>query len=284
MDSTDVPIQEISGHLARVYAETQTHLEVSQIIRDYIADPLDIRQVALEGLDLSFAERILDLGCGFGFFTKGLQGKVHPDAMVTGIDCHSMYKNLYLKACEESGLNGKFDEGGVEILKHFEPGSFDLIICSYAMYFFPEHIRQIASVLTKNGKFVIITHARPHMKDFTKYIRKILTENYFETPETLPYEKLIGNFSNENGIELLAPWFRNIKEKESTSTLVFREADFGDFTRYFNFKKSFFVPCKITDIDHAALVVLNRMKKDLKIKKELSITKEDYIFVCEGVK
>jgi ubiquinone/menaquinone biosynthesis C-methylase UbiE len=274
-------IKKIPKQLAGVYAETDTHLEVAIIIKKHLAHQLDIREVALSKMDLSDARSILDLGCGFGFFTRGLKGRVHPRAIITGIDCHTRYESLFLNACRESDLGGKFSDQGVELLKKFPSNTYDLAVCSYALYFFPEFIGQIARVLKTNGRFVIITHARPHMKAFTDLVRQILSENSIKKPAALPYELLIKNFSNENGLNLLKPWFAKILSKESTSTLVFDEEGFNDFEKFFRFKKTFFVPVNFPDPDYAANIVLSKLKEKVKSEKELKISKEDYIFVCE---
>ena len=71
--------------LANVFKDAKKHQEIAGIIKDHLQPKTDIRQLALDGLDLSSSKRILDLGCGFGFFTEALKGRVSNDAIITGV-------------------------------------------------------------------------------------------------------------------------------------------------------------------------------------------------------
>jgi len=99
-----------SNGLAQVFGDANLHLSIANIIQKHLCNGKDIREVALNVLDLSKKKNIIDLGCGFGFFTRGLIGKVHHNAKITGIDRHSRNKQLYLSACKYSGLKGSFTQ------------------------------------------------------------------------------------------------------------------------------------------------------------------------------
>ena len=71
-------------------------------------------------------------------------------------------------------------------------------------------------------------------------MKDVLYNNGIECNEPLPYEALIRNFSNENGMELLSPWFKNVKSIYYKGILHFEKEDYESFTRYFKFKPSFF--------------------------------------------
>ncbi len=197
----------IRKNLAAVFNDTDSHVKVAKIICDHLINFQDIRNIALEDVDFSNVHNILDLGCGFGYFTRGLKDKIHPDTIIKGIDCHSKYKQLYLQACSDTGIHGSFISDGISAINTFEPNSVDLILCSYALYFFPDYIEQISRVLKDDGTFVVITHAMPHMNEFTQYVKDILYSTGIECREPLPYESLIEGFSNENGEKLLIDRF-----------------------------------------------------------------------------
>jgi len=72
--------------LSEVFRDVSTHMLVSGIIRDQLTTNKDVREEALMGLDLTDCKSVLDIGCGFGFFSSGLEGRLNPDARVTGID------------------------------------------------------------------------------------------------------------------------------------------------------------------------------------------------------
>ncbi|MCD4731333.1 MAG: methyltransferase domain-containing protein, partial [Bacteroidales bacterium] len=253
----------IRKNLAEVFNDTESHLKVAKIIRDHLINFQDIRSLALKGVNFTNVRKILDLGCGFGYFTRGLKGKVHPDAVITGIDCHSRYKQLYLDACSDIGIQGNFMSEGISVINSFKPKSVDLILCSYALYFFPEYIEQISRMVKDDGTFVVITHAQPHMKEFTQYVKDILYNEGFDCREPLPYESLIEGFSNENGEALLSAGFSDIYSINYKGRLLFNHKDIESFRAYFKFKRSFFIPCKETDIDDMSAIILERMKNDL---------------------
>lgn len=272
----------IRKDLAKVFNDTESHLEVAKIICDHLVNFQDIRSIALEKVDFANVRSILDLGCGFGHFTRGLKNKVNSEAVITGIDCHSKYEQLYLQACADTGIKGSFNSEGISVIKSFNSNSVDLIICSYALYFFPEYIKQISRILKNDGCFVVITHAQPHMKEFTQYVKDILYNEGFDCREPLPYESLIESFSNKNGEALLSTEFTDIYSINYKGQLLFDYKDIESFRAYFKFKRSFFIPCKETDIGDMSAIILSRINTDLKRFKKFEISKNDTIFVCQG--
>ena len=251
---------------------------MAEVIRDHLEGKEDVREVALNGIETRSNRSVLDLGCGYGFFTRALKGRLPPEATVTGIDKYGQYRDPYLEACRESGLKGTFIAGGADILREMADNIFGLVVCSYALYFFPRSIRYVARALKSDGHFIAVTHSRPHMKELTLLVRKILEEKFGRSDKILPYGKLISNFSNENGKEMLSEWFGNVRQLEYMNTLVFTEEDYDDFEKYFLFKRSFFLPER--GEDHRLTVwVLEKIRDRLK-EGPLRITKDDMIFIC----
>ena len=264
--------------LVSVFSDAKGHMQVAEIIRKHLVGKEDVREMALSGIDLHDARSVLDLGCGYGFFTKALKNRVHPDALVTGLDKHESYREHYMNACRHAGLKGMFLAGGADILHEVADNLFDLVICSYALYFFPGYIRHIARVLKKGSYFVAITHSRPHMRELTTLVAEILHEIKGREEKQLPYGDLISNFSNENGLEMLSEWFGQVRQVEYKNTLVFSEDDMDDFDRYFHFKKAFFISRELGDGDLVARV-LSAIRMRIK-QGPLEITKDDMIFIC----
>ncbi len=99
-------LNQTTKELAEVFMDVETHLKINNIIQNHSSNPQDIRAIALEGIDFSQAEKLLDLGCGFGFFSQALKGKIIPQARVTGIDCHSGYRDFYIDLCKKAGIEG----------------------------------------------------------------------------------------------------------------------------------------------------------------------------------
>ena len=233
MNNTHFPdksLNKIQNDLGDVFCDINTHLEVADIIRKHLTNQLDIREIALNGLNLNNVKKIVDLGCGFGFFTRGLKGKVKNGTEILGIDRHKKNEQHYLRACAETGLNGRFVSNGISEIESLRRKSVDLVICSYALYFFPEYIKQISEIVKDDGCFIAITHSYPHMAEFTSYVKQILKKIGFDTSKQLPYEELINGFSDENGKELLSSAFSNIEFKKVSSSLLFKYEDYSLFS------------------------------------------------------
>ena len=274
--------EEVQTGLAEVYGDISSQLEVARIITSHLNKKGDIRQIALRTLELSGVTSVLDLGCGSGFFTEGLNGLVHPRASVTGIDVHPSYKDHFLKTCGNSGLQGEFDGKGIDTIKAYIKRSYDLALSSYSLYFFPEYIPEIANLLKPEGHLVAITHAVPHMIELTTFIKNILMQEGIHYHHELPYESLIRNFSDENGMELLAPWFRELKKFRCKSTLEFNDGEIESLLKYLKYKEAFFLPDNDYNRADMIAVIAGRIQQEMKQHGRFSITKDDFIFVCSG--
>lgn len=270
--------------LSKVFRDARTHQHISGIIARHLDTSVDIRDQALDGLALDHVVNILDLGCGFGFFTEALRNRVHPDALITGIDRFPEYEWFYFQASSRAGIRAHFKSNGIDIIKELPTASYDLVICSYALYFFPEYIHEIARLLTPEGTFVTITHALPHMGEFCTYVKGILNENGLIVPNDLPYETLIANFSDQNGKELLSECFSEIRTIRYMAGLTFGPGDHEALIDYFNFKHHFFIPQDIDPADRLHRRVVKRLQKDLQAAKGMRVSKNDVIFVCSAPK
>ena len=268
--------------LAKVFQDADKHRKIAGIVAKHLSNKEDIRGQALNGLDLSGSKSILDLGCGFGFFTEALKDRVHPEAKISGVDRYPEYEWFYFQSCEKAGIKADFLSNGIKVIEQMDDHSFDLIICSYALYFFPEAIHHISRILKDDGVFITITHAMPHMQEFTAYVRGILKKNGVIVTIDLPYETLISRFSDKNGAEMLQAYFSKIKVMKYKANLVFGMGDHEDLVSYFNFKQSFFIPENIDPDDELHHKVVAGIKQDMEIKQGLKITKNDVIFVCLG--
>ena len=269
-----------TGKLADVFRDVSSHLLVSGIIRDQLTTNIDVREDALKGIDFTDFTRILDIGCGFGFFTGGLAGRLGQEAEVTGIDLHEKYRKYYLATAKKSGIKGNFISEGISVINDFNESTYDLIICSYALYFFPEYIQQISRILKDHGVLVVITHSCPHMKELTYMVKEILASENISYESLLPYEMLINRFCDYNGHDLLSAFFRNVHRKEFRSEILFDRSDFSKFVEYFRFKMPFFIPSGKDDKKKLTHKILNEVQNLLDQEGCFHISKDDTIFVC----
>ena len=266
------------NNLVDSYTDVAINNIVRNIINIHSKNKLDIRDVILNFVNIRPVKTILDLGCGTGFFTKALKGKVHSNAQLTGIDYCNNNKNDYLNRCQTAGFKGEFINSNLPSLNEIDNKIFDLILCSYALYFFPEIIPQISKLLKNDGLFIAITHANQFPNELTLLVKKTLKEKNITTDQNLPYEELINNFSDKNGYQLLSPWFNNIEIIDYKNSLVFHKNDFSDFIKYFKHKAPFFIKNN-KGLNNS---IISCLEKEIKTMKSFEINKNDVIFICSN--
>lgn len=264
----------------QVFTDVRAHRVIADLIRKHSTNKNDVREVAIDGLNLGDCREILDLGCGFGFFSEFLQGRVHQHAVVTGVDVVGGYKKVFLETCRAAGLEGRFLEGSASLIKKLPVRAFDLILCSYALYFFADIIPAISRILTAEGIFITITHDRNNMKELISVTKDILARNNMLKEEMLPLEKIVSQFSSENGMNLLAPWFGQVKTIDYFNSLVFRPEDILKITEYFLFKHPFLLTGTDYEMEWVIQLLSLEFQQGSFLKDGFTISKDDRIFIC----
>ncbi len=268
-------------NVVEVFLDVEAHRLTADIIRKFSTNKTDIRDLALDGLNLKPCKVILDLGCGFGFFTEALKGRVHPEAFVRGIDIIEAYGPLFLRTCEDAGLRGIFSAEGVHSIQKFENRQFDLVLCSYALYFFPEIIPDISRVLKSEGLFISITHTSENMGELIDAAKAALQEKSMLSEYALPIEGIIRRFSSENGLQLLTPWFGSIRSMDYLNDLVFSPDDLRDLVEYFRFKSPFFLSGTDFSSETVTGLLRGHLERMLRARNQFTISKNDTIFITE---
>ena len=275
-----IMINQISKNLAEVFKDVDAHQNIAGIMVSHATNSMDIRGFALDGIDFSGAIKILDIGCGFGFFTRALRGRTNSGATITGVDCHQQYRDAYLNSCNQAEINGKFIGECISSIQRIKSNTIDVILCSYALYFFPEILPQVSRILKDDGVFVAITHSENHLQEIGSHVKKVFSSNEIKFLEVLPYKALADKFSGENGRKILTPWFGRIQAKAYKNSLIFSKADFSDLEAYLRFKQSFFIPDKQPDAAKLIAMLLDLFKHDLIKTGKVEISKNDNIFTC----
>jgi ubiquinone/menaquinone biosynthesis C-methylase UbiE len=304
--------------IRKVFRNVQKHRLIEQLIRQFSTNKEDIRKNALLPADISSCQNILELGCAFGSFTESLKGRLHPEARINGWDIVPEYKPFFLEACKRAGYEGTFSSSGVNKIKKYPAHSFDLVICSFALYFFADMIPEIARVLKKDGKFITITHCQSNMRELIAITRSILEQNHGYEPqsklrgiipsatrdcspyqsrraahtvlefhnkllaenEPLPIEVIIRQFSAENGRELLNKNFGQIISIDFKNTLIFQPHEINFFIEYFHFKSPFFLIGTKTDSNIITTQLVHKLQGIAAKEKVINMCKDDRIFIC----
>jgi len=267
---------------AEIFVDIKAHMESGVFIRNHSTNRNDIREFTFSDVDLGSCKDILDLGCAYGFFTSGLAGRVRPDACVQGVDLWPGYKQYFLSACRKSGFDGQFCPSDEIFCKRYPDDSFDLVLCSYTLYFFPQAIPEIARVLRPNGHFIAVTHIIPHMFELVTFIKQCIYKYLGLSVQYLPLEKLFERFSNVNGREMLSGWFRKIDVKQYANSLKIDEASLSDLCSYLCFKRPKFFPedCGI-DNEFIQTIVVDSLRELVRKVGMFTISKSDTVYICQ---
>ncbi|MBN1945433.1 MAG: class I SAM-dependent methyltransferase [Bradymonadales bacterium] len=260
------------------FSSPQRHLASAEIIRAHSTNPADIRSVALQGLDLSTTRSVLDLGCGFGFMAEAIAGRVHADAVITGVDACDENGPAFLEAVKAGGRRGEFHRLRVRNQLPWPDGTFELVIASYSLYYFTEVLPDVARVLRPDGLLVAITHSRTSF-------RSLVTAAGLQ-PERNPITDLIGRFCSENAEERLGRYFERIQRVDYPNRLVFTPLTLSDLLSYVQFKLPLLIPprrpeetagCSAFSIPEW---IRTNLALNLEKTGELTIEKDDTAFHC----
>ena len=137
---------------------------------------LPLREALCDLLAENGAKRLLDVGCGEGFYTEGMAEKL-PEALVAGIDISKdalAYGGKRLKGRAELAVASAYD-------LPFEDGLFDAV----TLLFSPFAKEEILRVLCKDGLLVMAIPGKRHLWSLKSLLYKT------------PYENAVADFEIE---------------------------------------------------------------------------------------
>lgn len=258
---------------AAEYPGPALHESISDIIRRHSSNRIDVRRAAFEGVDFGRVHRLLDLGCGFGFMARGLAEKALSGATIIGVDSHPGNRPAFLAAAAAGGCRGSFLCRTLGSHLDFPSRTFDLVIASYSLYFFPAIIPEVARVLQPGGTFLAVTHSET---DFSGLLGALGVP-----PERSALRALIRGFSAENGASLLRQHFAKVEQRPYPNTLTFRAGDMDEFRTLVRFKAPQLAPAAAAP-GVAPAEVEERARDLLRHVGSIVIEKDDAIFLCTG--
>lgn len=266
------------------YYNSDALVRIQRLIAEHSTNKQDIRDIAFSDIDFEGVNHILDLGCAFGYSILGLKERIRPGTHIVGFDLQESYQKPFLKVCRQVGANGEFHISDVAELATFPPQSFDLVISSFSMYFFPDSLAHIAGVLKREGAFVAITHSEDILRELIMDIASVMDTFEVKTPEVFCIQRLFQEFSCENGREILTPHFGSIICNPFENKLQFAKKDLGKFVDYVDMKKHLFFkevyehnPDNVTSVlENVMATVAEKAEK----KEWVEFNKNDCVFIC----
>ena len=219
-------------------------------------------------IDFSNINKLLEVGCGNGklwknnkidlrnreiFLSDSSQGMVDEVRKTLGNDFNCMV----------------FDCDQIP----FKDGYFDAVIANHVLFYvydINKALEEISRVLDPGGVFYCSTYGSNHMKEINEIVQK------FDSRVILSQTKLYDVFGLENGLDILKPYFKNIKMKMYDDCLVVdKSKPIIDYIMSCHGNQNELLGPK-----------LNRFRKylDSILLKEgpIKITKEAGIFICDS--
>lgn len=165
-----------------------------------------------EQIDFSHINKLLEVGCGNGklwknnkinlrnreiFLSDSSQGMVDEVRKTLGNDFNCMVFD-----CEKIP---------------FKDNYFDAVIANHVLFYvydINKALEEISRVLNPLGVFYCSTYGSSHMKEINDIVQK------FDSRVILSQTKLYDVFGLENGLDILKPYFKNIKMKSYDDCLV----------------------------------------------------------------
>ncbi|MGZ4325593.1 MAG: class I SAM-dependent methyltransferase [Solirubrobacteraceae bacterium] len=113
-------------------------------------------RIALEMLSLSGGERVLDVACGTGSFTRRF-ARASGDGVVVGLDAS---RTMLARAAQETNADNVAYLRGDACALPFRDGSFDAICCFAALYLIErpmQAVDEMARVLAPGGRVALLS-------------------------------------------------------------------------------------------------------------------------------
>lgn len=247
------------------------HAAVSEIIRRTSTNQADVRSVVLEGLDLSSVRTVLDLGCGFGFMTEAIAERVAADAHLIGVDVWAANEEPYLERVSHTGRSGRFVCERIETQLDWPDDSFDLVVASYALYFFAGALPEVARILAPDGLFLAVTHTHNSCRELLRAVGLAETNSRLLA--------LMRSFCAENAEGLLTPWFGEVQRVDYLNSLAFDGSRHDDFVEYVRFKLPLLWP-GARPVDELPQALARVTHTALSHEGQLVLEKNDAAFRC----
>jgi SAM-dependent methyltransferase len=247
--------------ITKSYSNHPVHAEVGGIIRAHSENKTDIRTVAKKMIEWKNVRRVIDLGCGYGWFEEVLEESTD---LIVGVDYLVENANPFIQNAKKTAKEVIFKTSILPATIDFPSGYFDLVICAYALYFFPGVLPEVKRVLCGGGTFIVITHSETMLEEGKQFFE-------FNNLRTV-----IEEFSAENGEATLREYFQHISSVDYRNSLIFYRGDERDLAFYIDFKREFIMK------DANPELVRETMLKELSRKGEFRLNKNDKIFLVKN--
>lgn len=251
-------------NIAKSYSDQILHARIGSIIRDHSENKTDIRSIAGKMIEWKNVRRVIDLGCGYGWFEDALMNSIdNKFELIVGIDYLNENADAFLRHAEKISINTGFKKLKLPAHLDFQADYFDLAVCAYSLYFFPDILNEIKRILRKDGIFLVITHSETMLEEGKRFFD-------FKNLRTI-----IEKFSAENGESILGKHFTHVTSADYPNSLVFHKGEEKELAEYIDFKREFIKK------DADPVVVRETMLNELGRNGIFRLNKNDKIFLVK---
>ena len=165
-----------------------------------------------EQIDFSHINKLLEVGCGNGKLWKNNKINLRNREIFLSDSSQGMVDEL------RKSLGNDFNCMVFDCEKiPFKDNYFDAVIANHVLFYvydINKALEEISRVLNPLGVFYCSTYGSSHMKEINDIVQK------FDSRVILSQTKLYDVFGLENGLDILKPYFKNIKMKSYDDCLV----------------------------------------------------------------
>lgn len=125
-------------------------------------------------------ERVLDVGCGTGIVARRVAPYVGANGKVVGLDLSPHMLTVARAAAEREDLTIEWHEGRAEKLP-FPDGSFDLVLCQFALMFFADRraaLSEMRRVLTTIGRISLSVFQSSQHHPFYQKLDEVIQQRF----------------------------------------------------------------------------------------------------------
>ena len=241
------------------YKDVGFHKRIGLLIKDRSENKEDIREVACKALGRRDVSRMLNLGCGYGWFEEAIQKRLD---LIMGVDVHEENRDDFLRAARRVSATSLFVRSKLPAPIDVPSGFFDLIVAIYSLYFFIGMLPEVKRLLAPGGLFLSITHSEAMLEE---------AEEFFQFRSM---RRTIERFSAENGAAVLGEYFSTVTHVDYENCLIFKSGDRDDLKDYVHFKREFITNDADPDL------VRKRLFQELDRRGVLKFNKNDRIFLA----
>lgn len=254
------------------YEEPFAHVAVSALISRHSTNPRDVRDVVLEGHDLSHANEVLELGCGFGFMATKLAPRLAPEARIAGVDACRENRRLFEDRVRAAGgRRPRFFWMTLDDRLPWDSGTFDLAVASYSLYYFAAIVPEVARVLSPTGRFLVLTHSESSCRELCRLAGVPCDRSHLM--------RVIRCFSAEQGEEILSRSFAQVNRVEYPNSLRFSADEVGELVAYLRFKFRSMTDWPESEPELSALEA-RALHEQLTQQDSVTVQKNDTAFWC----